>query len=356
MILYTLIGAAVLLALLAWSLRKRLDLIAEHARDSVRHLLAAVLMAGTLAGTLWTFSNGQLTLSRWLENLVSVGGIAAALEVGAIYTGWYIGQLDLRIFSAKQRDRAAEFKSLQRNLYKWFYVTAAISAVANFLFRVRQLDNAPLAVFVSAAPIVLIVLFTIKLRPLPTDYEARGRQAAGRALYMLVSEAGKTVERSLRAVGKGHALSESERAGLAFAAAIITSHAGQREGQALQFALNPAGAAAAGENYLTSADIMSAYGVSERTAQNWIAQCPGKRTRAGASGYEAPATAIMAARGQPRLLLPSGGRRRRKTAQPDAIEALPADGQPQSGEGVPQLQLASAPRQVNVSHRDSQQL
>src|SRR5690348_2328567 len=136
---YLIAAVAVVLAaiLAARMLRGKWDLLAEHSRDLVRHGIAAILMLGTMAGTFWTFSAGKLRLAGIYETLVSTGGIAIALETGVIYCGWYLGQLDQLIKRAR-RDELAELLKLRKSIYRWFYATAGVSAIANFLYRYPQ--------------------------------------------------------------------------------------------------------------------------------------------------------------------------------------------------------------------------
>lgn len=274
----------------------------HHLRDSIRHALAAVLMLGTLAGTVWTFSAGSLRLSGAWEGVVSVGGIATALECGVILTGDYLGELDRRIKSARRRDILAEMVRLRAEITRWFYLVAAISAVANFLFRVQLLHNWALAAFVAVAPIVLVVLFLIKLRPLPTDYTDVGARATGRALVHMVEQSERTIMRSLARMGKGRELGEAEMRQLALAVRITSTYARQDESQALDHALAIAAPTVETtvEEWLRTADIARIYGCSVRTAQGWMARVPGRRHIPNSNGWEAPASAVYAACGAPR--------------------------------------------------------
>lgn len=277
----------------------------HHLRDSVRHILAAVLVAGTLAGTTWTFSNGTLTLAGAWERLVSVGGIAAALEVGLIYCGWYIGQLDQRIQAARRRDLASRYRTQQRQLYYWFGTVAVISALANFFFRVQQLDNALLAAFVSASPIVLVILFTIVLRPLPVDYDEIGRRATGRALARLAEESERTMLRVLARMGKGKSIDDAMMAQFRVASGFIALRAATDEQHALDHVVTLAGPAQGpleieAAVWLRTEDLMHLYGISKRSAQAWMARTPGRRKVANSNAWEAPESAVLAAHGMPR--------------------------------------------------------
>lgn len=278
----------------------------HHLRDSVRHMLAAVLMLGTLAGTVWTFSAGALTLSGAWERIVSVGGIAAALECGVIYVAWYLGQLDQRIKASRRREFTDSLKVMRADLERWFYAVAAISAVANFLFRREQLHNTPLAAFVSVAPIVLVVLFLVKLRPLPDDYADIGARATGRALVRIVEESERTVLHRLRQMGRGRQLSDEEMRQLAMNVRLIGTYARIEESRALDSALQLAAPAvvvvdAEAEPYLRTADIAARYGVSTRTAQGWMARCANRRRVPNSNAWEAPESAVLAACGTPHV-------------------------------------------------------
>ena len=309
------------------------DAIADlprHARESVRHFLALLLMAGTLAGTVYTFSNGRLTLADAWERITSVGGVAAALELGAIYCGWYIGQLDLRMLAARRGEARDELKAYRDELIKWFYVVVGISVGANFLFRVHQLDNAALAAFVAACPAPLIVLFTIKLRPLPTDYAEIGRQATQRGLITLVSESQHVMLKHIRAMGRGRQLTDADMAQLGFAAALVRTYAAPAEQQALDYAISqgtPAGAGiveGSAVEWLRTSDISRLYGVPMRTAQEWMAHTPGRRRTPRGNAWEAPASAIYGARGLPQsgaMALPAPASRPRRTASRPRLSA-----------------------------------
>lgn len=301
--------ALVVSLVVARAARGKWDLVLAHGRDGVRHLLASVLMLGTLAGTVWTMSAGGLSLSGAMERIVSVGGVAAALECGAIYTGWYIGQLDLRIMTARKKEMAQQYRAYQKSLYRWFYAVVGISAVANLIFRAQQLNNLPLAAFVATAPIILIILFTIKLRPLPVDYAEVGRQATQRSLVGLVQQSARAMEHHMRRMGKGHELTPAEVQQLQFAAALVRVYAPTDEQHALDHAIAQGTGAtvveATSERYLSTSDLVAEYGISRRTAQDWIATCPGRRKAARGRAWEVPASALYAAHGVPSQSLPA---------------------------------------------------
>lgn len=275
----------------------------RHLRDSIRHILAAVLMLGTLAGTVWTFSNGALTLSGVWERIISVGGIAAALECGAIYCAWYLGQLDQRIYAARRRELRDELRSMQRGLYRWFYAVAGISAVANFIFRAQQLDNAPLAAFVSVSPIVLVILFCIKLRPLPEDYQDIGARATGRALTRMVAQAERDVLRIMRRMGRGKTLTDAQARQLGFATSIIRVYARVDEANALDHALQIAAPVVEAERagkWLRADDLTHMYGIGIRTAQTRMQKIAGRRHVPNSNAWEAPESEVIRAHGPAR--------------------------------------------------------
>jgi hypothetical protein len=322
------LGGVALLGTLLVAARGRWDLLLGAARDGIRHALAAVLMLGTLAGTVWTFSAGRLSLSGAWERIVSVGGVAAALECGVIYTGWYIGELDQRIQSARRREVADQFRALQRSLYRWFYAVASISAAANFVFRLQQLGNPWLAAFVSIAPIVLVILFCIKLRALPVDYQEVSRRATQRGLVVVTQESQRVLLRGLRDMGRGRTLSEQRMTQLAMASALLRAHARPEEALALQDAIDRgtgglvAVDAEGSESWLSTQDIAGLYGVPLRTAQHWVASAPGRRKAPQGRAWLAPTSAILAQHGRPRAVaaaLPAP-KRKRQRAQPGADE------------------------------------
>lgn len=273
-----------------------------HGRNLIRHALAAILMLGTLAGTVWTFSNGQLTLAGGWERITSVGGIAAALEIGAIFTGLQIGELSRRIKTARTKALADSYASQRHELYWWFYLVVVISCTANAIFRVQQLGVFWLGLFVAAAPAPLIVLFTIKLQPLLTDYAEKGREATQRALVRVVVSAAKTMDRNLGRMAR-RPLSEHEQQQLVFAAALVRVYAPATEQQALDYAIAQGSSEriveGASEVYWTTADLQRLYGIKPRTAQLWMQQTPGRRRAPRGNAWEAPRSAIEAQYGLP---------------------------------------------------------
>ena len=320
-------------------MRDRWDLLIEHGRDSVRHALALLLMLGTLAGTVWTFSNGSLSVSGLWESLISVGGVAAALELGVIYCGIHLGELDQRIATARREEQRAELRRQRKELYRWFYGVAAISAAANLIFRAQQLHNVWLAILPAGAPIVLVILFAIKLRPLPRDHAEIGRQSAQRGLVMMASQAQGVMMRSLRKMGRGHVLTDDERAQLAMALSFQRAYISGDQQQALDQIIAtqappaglidaPAGAGATGGQWLTAKELQGLYGISERAAQVWVSQTPGRRHRPHSNAWEAPAATIYAAHGVPAVSGEIGAgesaprRRTRRPAQESAGDPL----------------------------------
>lgn len=365
--------AALLIAALfvAWALRDKWDLVVEHARDSVRHALAAVLLLGTLAATLWTFSGGILSLKGIAETLISAGGIAAALEAGVLYTGWYIGQLDQRIASARRADIRESLQAQQKDLYHWFFGGVGISAVANVIFRAVQLQaqlrtpdarltvvvSLLLAAFISAAPAFLLVLLTIKLRPLPRDYAEIQRQSVQRGLTLFATHAQGALLRGIRRMARGTVLSEQELAQMATALSFMRPYVTGDQSQALDQAfgahapqLGPGASASenAGE-WLASADIARLYGIPARTAQTWLAQAPNRRQRPHSRAWEAPAATIYAAHGVPAS--PTGNeaasgptRMRRRQNAPTAADETPvSEAVPLIVEATPQFAAWEVP-------------
>ncbi len=278
-------------------------------RDAIRHVLALVLMAGTLAGTIWTFSNGMLTLNGAWERLVSVGGIAAALECGVIYCGWFIGQLDLRIQTARKADIRDELRKRRVLVFRWFYVVASISALANLIFRTQQLDNFPLALFVSVSPVALIILFTVILIPLPKDYDEMARQTSLKSLVSIQEVAGEVMVAGMRRMVRGD-MDEESLQRLAFASSFVMPYAPTDQQHALAHVLAQRTGAetpriggyvesSVAERWYTTREVADLYQLKERTAQLWVAQTPGRRKVAKGNGWEVPASALYAARGIP---------------------------------------------------------
>lgn len=324
--------AGIALWLLLRALRGNMDLVGLHFREAVRHIISWVLMLGTLAGTVWTFSNGQLTLAGWQERIISVGSIAAALEVGCIYTGLAIQQLDLRIKTGKPRD-VQEYRSRRRTVVRWFVVMLAISACANFTFRYQQLGAVWPAFLATAAPILLIVVFTIVLQPLHPDYVQMRRHAVQRGLVQLTRSSQDVLAKHLRAMGRGEVLSEKAMQQLAFAAALMRMDAATNEAQALDFAINQGTGAtvidSTAEDYLSSADVERLWAVPRRTAQLWVSTAQGRRKAGKGNAWLAPESAIIAQHGRPSLQLAPP--RTRKTSKPRANAVQTPASEPQEG-------------------------
>lgn len=335
---------AVALLLLARYMRGKWDLLASHARDLMRHALSLLLMTGTLAGTVSTFSNGRLTLAGWAERIASVVGIALALELGCIYCGWYISQLDARILTARRKDQAVYLKRYRKQVLGWFVATLSISVVANLIFRVQQLGNWPLAIFASIAPALLIVLFTIILRTLPADYQEKRRQAIGRALLHLTEDAERTLQRGMRDLAHGGMLSEARQAALRLAVGFLRMGAQAEEQHNLDYMLTNAGGAQGGavvdaEIYWSSKDIRSRYPISDRTAQDWMKNTPGRRKAARGNAWEVPASGIIRGHGEPVPQLPEPQRAQNPASEPQASAAEPlyAAYKPQTEGGISPL-------------------
>jgi hypothetical protein len=209
----------------------------------------------------------------------------------------------------------------------WFAGVVAISVLANLIFRIQQLGSWWIALFVSLAPAVLIVLFTIVLRRLPVDYQEKRRSAVGRTLFRLVEESERTLAQALRMTARGHTLNEAQTQGLQLASAIIRMGAQADEQHMLDHALVAIGgthgaAVVNGDVYWTSGDIRSRYGVSPRTAQVWMQTSPGRRKRERGNQWEVPASVIRSAYGAPPAQLPEPPRAQDRAAdtQPNAVD------------------------------------
>lgn len=285
-------------------MRHNLDLLAAHSREMIRHGVMMILLAGTVSGTVWTFSAGGLTLAGAWERIVSVGGIALALEIGGVFTGLYIQALDARIQSARRRDTAEAYRAYKRTIYRWFAAILMISFVANLLFRYQQLHNLALAAFVSLAPIVLICLFTIVLRPLPVDYAELSRQATQRGLLLLVRNSQSSMLAYMRDVGRGRTPSLQKQQGMAIATAFLATYAQPAEQQALDYAKR----IGSGDNVVDttaeevwdSADLQRLYDISPRSAQAWMQATPARRRAERGNRWLVPASVIVGAHGAPK--------------------------------------------------------
>lgn len=265
----------------------RMHRIADAFRENIRHLLALFLAAGTLAGTLWTFSNGKLTLDGFAETWTSVGGIATALELGVIYVAWYIGELDHRLKTARKADEIEQFSAQKKDLLRWFYGTLLISIASNVYFRYNQLNNIWLALFVGVAPAPLIILFAIKLRPIVPDYNAMGRRAVQESMIASVKEAGHVLKDGLRRLSLGAVLEDSDRQRILLAVSILGVYAPQEENRALMNTVSQAGllpatvSAGSDDIWVTSDDIATMYDISRSNAQKRMRECPQRRQRDG---------------------------------------------------------------------------
>jgi hypothetical protein len=322
------VGAALCGALIL--ARGKWDLIAEHARDMLRHALAAVLMLGTLTATSATFSNGRIHLAGPQEMILSVLGITLALEIGAIYLGWFNGVLEQRLLTAK-RDLRAQLEQRRREVRGWFFVICGISGIANLVYRVPLFVGAErgaamvlpfaLALFISACPCALIYAFMIVMRPLPEDYKEKARRGAGRAQVKLVAVAERNVMRFINHTGNGRQASPQQLAAVKLSVYMLAANMSASEGNALHTALLPQGAADPAAVYVDSSDLVARYGISERAAQYWIADCLDARPTADGSRKEAPLSSIEAAHGRPKP--------RRKRAQSAAMVPQIVDADPQ---------------------------
>lgn len=280
----------------------------EYLRNNLRNLLALLLALGTAAGTIWTFSNGQLTLDDAMERLFSVGGVALALELGVIYIAKHIGDLDQRVHTARRKEDAVEYARQRKDLIYWFYAVLAISVAANVYFRYYQLDNFLLALFVGIAPAPLIILFAIKLRPLTPDYNALARAATEEGLIRMVKTSSRVFVLGMERLGSGAALSEAEMESLRMSAGVMTMFAQRPEQRALEAALSPAGSASTAaipgdETWYSAKDVASMYHIPVRTAQFWVSNTNPRRKRADNRTWEVPASILFAQRGVPGVVV-----------------------------------------------------
>lgn len=303
----------------------------RDARGSVRHLLALVLAAGTTAGTVFTFSGGRLSLAGVGELVVSVGGVALALELGVLYCAVYLGNLAELAHTARRADRRAELEAQYHNLFRWFLVVLAVSVVANIIFRAQQLGNIWLALFVGVAPGPLILLFAVKLRKLPVDYAELARQRAQEAMTEVVAQSGRILVLGMRRIAEGAELDERESRRLRLAGAFLLPHAQPDErqglGDAMDMGLGAGGGAPIVEGsaveWLSSADVADRYDIPRRTAQQWIKGLPGSAQKTRGRERLADASRLYAQHGVPqpalRLVPDRGGRAHLR--EPDAIPA-----------------------------------
>jgi hypothetical protein len=282
----------------------RMHRIADAFRENIRHLLALFLAAGTLAGTLWTFSDGRLTLNGIAEIWTSVGGIAMALELGVIYVAWFVGEIDHRLKTARKAEDVEQFGAQKSDLLRWFYGTLLISIASNVYFRYNQLGNIWLALFVGIAPAPLIILFAIKLRPIVPDFNAIGRRAVQESMIASVKEAGHVLKDGLRRLSMGEVFGDADRQRILLAVSILGVYAPQEENRALmntvsQAGLLPAPANGPGDDiWLTSEDVAAMYDISRSNAQKRMRDCPQRRQRDGRT-WIAPARAMYERYGIP---------------------------------------------------------
>lgn len=301
----------------------------REARGSVRHLLALILAAGTTAGTVFTFSGGRLSLAGAGELVVSVGGVALALELGVLYCAVYLGNLAELAHTARRADRRAELQAQYRNLFKWFLLVLAVSVLANIIFRAQQLDNLWLALFVGVAPGPLILLFAVKLRKLPVDYAELARQRAQEAMTEVVAQSGRILVLGMRRIAEGAELDERETRRLRLAGAFLLPHAQPDERQGLGDAMDMGLGAGAqivdgsAVEWLSSADVAERYDIPRRTAQQWIKGLPGSAQKARGRERLADASRLYAQHGvpQPALRLVPERSGRADMREPDAMAA-----------------------------------
>lgn len=279
----------------------------RHGRDLVRHGLMLVLMAGTLPGTVFTMSNGHLSLPHSVEELVSVGGVALATEFAAIFTGLYYQALGLRVRACRKREQRDALLAQRKGLVRWFAGVVLASAVMNLIFRTQELGSFPLACVVSAVPAFLLVLFTVVLTPIPPDHEAEAREASQRAMSRVVAVAGDALVRTMGALADGRTLTPEQLKQSQFALAFVGMYADRDQAAGLSYAAQLGAPEATVDaeacDYLTARDITACYPVSLRTAQLWVSRAQGRRKRAGTDSWEAPDHEIRAQHGEPSLQL-----------------------------------------------------
>lgn len=328
--------------------------ISEHFSTLIRHMLSLLLLCGTVAGSLFTLSSGKLTLPASQEMLLSVGGVTAALEFGAFFSAVMLGELKRRARTAHTPKIRADYERQAGNLTRWLVLLVGTSAIANFSFRLQTEHSLLLALFFAAATSILLIMFCVVLQPLGVDYHAKARQSMQSAVVRMVTEAGNTVNSTMRDLSANRSVTPERLQMMHVALAILASYAPKDEQAAIQFATagytGSAGIVdAESDIYWQSADVQRLYGVSKRTAQLWISECPGRRPSGRSGAYECPRRAIESAHGQPQALIStvengaiSGltpRRRRRRGMDPAQPYATAA----QSGAPVTQTDAMSMP-------------
>lgn len=303
-------------------MRTFLDTLAAHTRELGRHGIIWILTTGTALATIYALSGGQLTLPSVLERTLSIGGIAAGLELAIIYVGFHRQTLDMRIRTAKRQETREEYQREARLITRSFFALLIISYVCGGIYRTQALHSAVLGWFEAAIPPVLIYIFTIVLRKIPPDYAEIGRQATQRSLVELNQASSTVLVRTMRKLGRGYSLTEQDMQGLRMAIGLQRMWATAPEQNALDYAIAQSGGGAVVEadaqEWLTTAQIMDAYGVPRRTAQQWVSEIPGRRRAERGNGWLVEANRLYQARGIPGLSVghrsASGGMRARTRA------------------------------------------
>ncbi len=309
----TLAGAVIAVALLlllgARAMRGKWDLLAIHMSDTMRHMVAFVLLVGTSVGSLWFFSFGRLAFGGQWEVGLNSGGITAATEIGALIAASYVARIDRLILSTKGAEQK-HWRKYRRKVLFWFYVVIGCSVVANVAFRLNIYGSDTRAavlsaVFAGAVPVVLVNLLLIILRPLPIDHTQRISDKARRAIAGASEIAGTVMQNELRALAKGEDFDEARARRMHAAWQFMQPWAGdtaQGINHALRvYAPTQAGAMALpdGGQYFDKYEVMQLWSVPERTAQDWLSKATGARTRKGTRRQEAPATVLYELHGVP---------------------------------------------------------
>lgn len=287
-------------------MRAFLDTLAAHTRELGRHGIIWILTTGTAVATIYALSGGQLTLPAVIERLLSIGGIAAGLELAIVYIGLHIQALDMRIKAAKRAEVRAEYQGERRRNTLAFFAILAISFACGGIYRTQALHNTLLGWFEAAIPPVLIYIFTIVLRRLPPDYAELGRQAAMQSMVEVTRESGTVMRRFMKRIGRGGQLSEDDMRTLGFAVGVIRMYMPSNEQVAIEYALQQSGAAgqvvdSEAQEYLTTAQISERYQIPPRTAQQWASEIPGRRRAERGNRWLVPADALYQSRGIPGL-------------------------------------------------------
>src|SRR6185312_10748480 len=109
----------------------------------------------------------------------------------------------------------------------------------------------------------------------------------------------------MKRMAKGQ-ISADDLRQVALAASFVMPYAPTDQQHALGHALAQQGAdgphvieGAITERWYKTKEVANLYGISERSAQLWVSQTPGRRKVVKGNGWEVPASALYAARGVP---------------------------------------------------------